>query len=84
MALRFPFIGLISIIPRRTRKLNLAGKVGRSKIRGWAADGSSVEIERTGCACSGTFHHVEVNHCGFNTRVSQEGLDGADVGAGLE
>ena len=72
MTPRFPFIGLISINPMRNRKLNVAGRVGRSKIRGWPADGSLVEIERTGRTCAGTFHDVEVNHGGFNARVSQE------------
>ena len=62
----------------------MAGKVGRVKIRGWAADGSSVEIERAGCASSGTLHDVEVNHRGFDAHVAQKGLDGADVGAGLQ
>lgn len=75
---------MISIIPRRTRKRNVAGKDGRSKIRGWEVNRDSVEIERAWCAGSRTLHDVEINHRGFDACMSQEGLDGADVGAGLE
>ena len=75
---------MISIIPRRTRKRNVVGKDGRSKIRGWEVNRDSVEIERAWCARSGTFHDVEVDHRGFDAGVSQEGLDGTDIGAGLE
>ena len=44
----------------------------------------SVEIQRTGCAGSGTFHDVKVDHGGFDTGMSQKRLDRADVGAGLK
>ena len=59
---------------------------------GWVELGSclelvradSVEIERAGCACAGTFHDVEINHGGFHAGVPQERLDGANIGAGFE
>ena len=44
----------------------------------------SVEIEWAGCACAGTFHDVEINHGGLDAGVSQERLDGANIGAGFE
>ena len=80
MALSFPFIGRISIIPRKTRKLNLAGEVGRSEIRGWAANGSSVEIERTGRTCAGSFQDVDVNRGGGDVGVAEKALNRSDVG----
>lgn len=78
---------MTSIISRRSGKFKFAGK-----LLGWLEFGSclelvrvdSFEVERAGCACSGTFHDVEVNHGGFDAGMSQEGLDRADVGAGLE
>lgn len=49
----------------------------------WEGTGS-IEIEWAECAGSWAFDDVKVNHGGFHAGVSQEGLDGADVGAGLE
>ena len=43
----------------------------------------SVEIERSGCACAGAFHEMEIKHGGFDAGVPQERLDAADVGAGF-
>lgn len=44
----------------------------------------SVEIKWAGGTCAWAFHDVEINHSGFNAGMSQEGLDGADIGAGLK
>ena len=44
----------------------------------------SVEIKWAGGTCARAFHDVEINHGGFNAGMSQEGLNGADVGAGLK
>ncbi len=57
---------------------------GRSEFRGWAANGSSVEIERTGRTCAGSFHDVEINHGGGDVGVTQKTLNGPDVGPGFK
>ncbi len=44
----------------------------------------SVEIKWAGCACAGASDDVEINHGGYDAGVPEEGLNGADVGAGFE
>jgi hypothetical protein len=46
--------------------------------------GKSGEIQRARGSRTRTLHHMGVNHCGRDIRVSQEVLRGADVDAAFQ
>lgn len=45
---------------------------------------TSGQIQGAGSASTRAFHDMEINHGGFDAGVPQEGLDGANIGAGFE
>ena len=41
-------------------------------------------VQWAGSACPRTFHDVQINHGGGDVGMTQEALDGADVGSGFQ
>ena len=44
----------------------------------------SIEIEWAGCACSGAFHEVEVDHGGGDVGMTEKTLNRSNVGYGYQ
>ena len=70
-------------LPFMARTLRGHGGTAKEKFCGESGDGS-VEIKGARSTGSGLFHDMEVDHGRFDIRVAHQGLDGADVGAGLK
>ena len=62
------------------------GGIAKQKNGDWVGRDffGSVEIERAGPACARPFHDMQVDHGGGDIGMTQEALDGPDVGFRLE